>query len=472
MLDVAVLDLLHEGFAAEKIGVEIGRELTRNDEKLVVDDFGERNGAASGNEMRAPLENEAGVPEGEGGENEKRGGKSGAPGMEELSGAIEENSKAENEEGRERNEKAVAVRRDAGPIGITGNENIKSEKGGEKRSAGAALPRPKDEETGDSEKKNGSPGKKAVVGGEKHGEEARRKPVPVAERNIAGFEGAAVNKVAGDESGKETDEENSGEHAVAEEKFRNARRGIGRSGGGRAKGEIILAGGFNRENGEDQGVGIVNVEHEAGDDGENQPLAKGPRGARLVPIPKEKSHGERGMRVGPGRIEIHVDGERASPPHGERGEQRPALFDIVAREAEGQKQTEKSVESGRQGHGDAVRSGKTIGGDGGTERAREKYADVRQEEKRRPENGGADGEMVFEVIGGRSKDGPELTALVEAGDAEAFVGVAVVLGEIEAVLDERGAGKSIIADAIAAHPRIQERQGEQKKKNEQPLRFP
>jgi len=169
LLDVAVLDLLHEGFAAEKIGVEIGGELARNDEKLVVDDFGKRNGAACGNEMGAPLENEAGVPEGEDGENEKRGGKSGAAGMEELSGAIEENSEAENEEGRERNEKAVAVGRDAGPIGITGNENIKSEKGGEKRSAGAALPRPKDEETGSGKKKHGSPGEKAVVGGEKHG---------------------------------------------------------------------------------------------------------------------------------------------------------------------------------------------------------------------------------------------------------------------------------------------------------------
>jgi len=169
LLDVAVLDLLHEGFAAEKIGVQIGGELARNDEKLVVDDFGKRNGAASGNEMRAPLENEAGVPEGEDSENEKREGKSGAAGMEELSGAIEENSEAENEEGRERNEKAVAVGRDAGPIGITGNENIKSEKGGEKRSAGAALPRPKDEETSDGKKKHGSPGEKAVVGGEKHG---------------------------------------------------------------------------------------------------------------------------------------------------------------------------------------------------------------------------------------------------------------------------------------------------------------
>ncbi len=51
--------------------------------------------------------------------------------------------------------------------------------------------------------------------------------VPVAERNVAGFKGAAVNEIAGDESGKETEEKNCSEQAVAEEKFRNARCGIG-----------------------------------------------------------------------------------------------------------------------------------------------------------------------------------------------------------------------------------------------------
>src|SRR5882762_1192103 len=177
------------------------------------------------------------------------------------------------------------------------------------------------------------------------------------------------------------------------------------------------------------------------------------------------------MRVGPGRIEIHVDGERASPPHGERGEQRPALFHIVAREAEGQKQAEESIERSGQGHGGAVRSGKTVCGDGGTEGTRKKDADVREEKKRRPENSGADGEMVFEVIGGCSKGGPKLTAFVEAGAAEAFVGVAVVLGEIEIVLDERSAGKGVVADAIAAHPRVQKRKRENPKEKKQALRF-
>ncbi len=96
---------------------------------------------------------------------------------------------------------------------------------------------------------------------------------------------------------------------------------------------------------------------------------------------------------------------------------------------------------------------------------------MREEEKRCPENGGADSEMVFEVIGGCSKDGPELTAFVEAGAAEAFVSVTVVLGEIEIVLNERSAGKGVVADAIAAHPRVQKWQRENPKEKKQVLRF-
>src|SRR2546425_1516197 len=168
LLEVAVLDPLHESFAVEKIGMEIGGELTGHDEKLVVDDFGKRNGAAGGNEMRAPLEDEAGVPESADGEKSDRGGEGGAAGAEELSGAVEENGEAENEKRSERNEKAVAVGRNARPIGITGNEKVKSEKGGEKRRAGAALATPENKKTEDGENKNGGPGKQTVIGGEKH----------------------------------------------------------------------------------------------------------------------------------------------------------------------------------------------------------------------------------------------------------------------------------------------------------------
>src|SRR5260370_36853242 len=97
LLNVVVLGLLHQWFATEKIGLEIGRELAGHDEKLVVDDFGKRNGAACGNEMSTPLEDEAGVPESGNYQKGERGGESGAAGAEELSGAIEENEQAGNE---------------------------------------------------------------------------------------------------------------------------------------------------------------------------------------------------------------------------------------------------------------------------------------------------------------------------------------------------------------------------------------
>jgi hypothetical protein len=89
-----------------------------------------------------------------------------------------------------------------------------------------------------------------------------------------------------------------------------------------------------------------------------------------------------------------------------------------------------------------------------------------EEKKGHPENRGADGEMVFEMAGGSSKGGFGLAVFVEPRSAKTFVGVAVVLGEIEIVLDERSTGEGVIADAIAADPGIEEREGEKKKYQE------
>src|SRR6266852_4623591 len=80
---------------------------------------------------------------------------------------------AENEKRSERNEKAVAVRRDAGPIGVAGNEKVKSEKGGKKRSADQRFTAPENEKSDEGEKKNRCPGEKTVIGREKHGREVR-----------------------------------------------------------------------------------------------------------------------------------------------------------------------------------------------------------------------------------------------------------------------------------------------------------
>src|SRR6267154_740140 len=96
---------------------------------------------------------------------------------------------------------------------------------------------------------------------------------------------------------------------------------------------------------------------------------------------------------------------------------------------------------------------------------------MREEEKRRPENRGANCEMVVEVARGRSKIGFGLAVFVEARRAETIVGMLIVPGEIETVFNQRSASKGVVADAVPAHPRVKKGEREKKKKNEQALRF-
>ena len=114
------------------------------------------------------MEHEANVPESEDGEKGATSAESGTAGAEELSGAIEKNRETKNEKWSERDEKAVAVGRDAGPIGITGDEKIKRKKGCEKGSADTRFAPPEEEESSDGESKNGRPGEKSVIRREKH----------------------------------------------------------------------------------------------------------------------------------------------------------------------------------------------------------------------------------------------------------------------------------------------------------------
>ena len=51
LLEIAVFDLLHEGFALEEVALEVGGELAGDNEELVVGNFGERDGATGRNEM-------------------------------------------------------------------------------------------------------------------------------------------------------------------------------------------------------------------------------------------------------------------------------------------------------------------------------------------------------------------------------------------------------------------------------------
>src|SRR6266513_3627550 len=114
--------------------------------------------------MRAPLEDEATIPESGAGEQGNRRDKGDALGAEELSGTSEENGETENKKWSERNEKAIAIGRDAGPIGVTSNEEVKGHEGSEERGADARFAPPEERKSNDGENKNGRPGDKSVIG--------------------------------------------------------------------------------------------------------------------------------------------------------------------------------------------------------------------------------------------------------------------------------------------------------------------
>ena len=175
------------------------------------------------------------------------------------------------------------------------------------------------------------------------------------------------------------------------------------------------------------------------------------------------------MRVRPRRIEIHVNGKRAGPPDGKSCKERPAFFYVLASQAKSQQQPEKAIERSGEGHSDAVGSGKAVGGNGRTEGACEKDASVSEEQKRSPENSGADTEVILEMAGGCAEVGFWPAVFVYAGIAKTGIGVLIVASEIEAMLDERRAGKSVIADSVAAHPGIQKGEGQNEKKKKDAL---
>src|SRR5260370_5052272 len=222
--------------------------------------------------MATPLEHKVGIRESEDCADGGRGGKRGSAGAKGLRGAVEENGEDENEERRQRNEKAVAVRRNSRPVRVRSNEKVKGNECGEKCRAGARLAPQEKDESNDGEKKNGRPDKQAVIRSEEHIEEGWREPQPIFDGDVAGFEGAAEDDIARDESGQKANEDDSGKEKMAQEKIRNAREfGSGDARVTAKRGEI-LAQGLDREDREHHGVGVIDGQHEACDQRENQPL--------------------------------------------------------------------------------------------------------------------------------------------------------------------------------------------------------
>ena len=91
---------------------------------------------------------------------------------------------------------------------------------------------------------------------------------------------------------------------------------------------------------------------------------------------------------------------------------------------------------------------------------------MRGEQKRRPENRWPNREMVIEMAGGRVLGGKNVPCRVRSAHTEGRIGPEPILLEIEIVLDEQGATERAISDAVAAHPRINERQREEEQNNQ------
>ena len=186
-----------------------------------------------------------------------------------------------------------------------------------------------------------------MIGGEEHREEDGRAPEPVAQRDIAGFEGVAIDDVVGDEGWEETEKSHDREQKMICEQTRKARRSARRI----AECRGVLSRGLDKQDDEDHGVGIVDVEHDAGANAEEQPVQRGTTGPSLVPVPEKKRDDERRKGVRPGGIEIHVHGERTSPPNGHGGEEGRPFLHILTGQAESQQQAQKPIEGRGEGHG-------------------------------------------------------------------------------------------------------------------------
>jgi hypothetical protein len=77
--------------------------------------------------------------------------------------------------------------------------------------------------------------------------------------------------------------------------------------------------------------------------------------------------------------------------------------------------------------------------------------------------------MVLEVAGRSAEErfGPAM--FVQTRSAKTGIRLLVVMSEIEAVLDERGAKERVVANAIAPHPGIEKRKGKNKSQEQKAL---
>src|SRR5260370_11591347 len=73
LLDVALLNLAHQGVPMKQVILQMGRKWPRHDEELVVDHMTPGNRPARGNQVRAPLKHKRRIPKHEAGQHPRSG---------------------------------------------------------------------------------------------------------------------------------------------------------------------------------------------------------------------------------------------------------------------------------------------------------------------------------------------------------------------------------------------------------------
>ena len=166
----------------------------------------------------------------------------------------------------------------------------------------------------------------------------------------------------------------------------------------------------------------------------------------------------------PGRIEVHIQRQRTREPDSESRKKRISLGEIFAGESKRDPQGEKTIERRAQRHGDDVRLGESVRRDVAAESVIGKNEEMSGEQKWRPQNRGADREMIVYMACGCVLLGKKIPCRIRSSHAEGGIGPEPVLLEIEIVLDEQRPAEGVVSDAVAAHPWIDKRQREDEKK--------
>ncbi len=192
-------------------------------------------------------------------------------------------------------------------------------------------------------------------------------------------------------------------------------------------------------------------------------------GTRAVPIPEEERDGESRMRVRPGGVEIHINGERTPPPNAHGREKCPLFSNIFSGKREREQKPQKTVNCRTQCHGHEIGNGETVGGNGHSQKVQKQNEQVSEQKKREPKNGWTDREQITDVARFRVLFRQKLAIPPSSGLRKIQIGVPPVFLEVQAVFYQGSTRIGIVSDSIAMNDGIDQGQGKNEEQKENML---